>query len=83
MFIWNLAQSNELSICFIHKIKILKNTDKSESESHFRNFLVNYSKLLGSKLPSITDGVHRNENFVAIIPVIQLFQTFSKKKKKL
>ena len=29
--------------------------------------------------PSITDGVHRNENFVEIIPV---FSTFSKKKEK-
>ena len=29
--------------------------------------------------PSITDGVHRNENFEEIIPV---FSTFSKKKKK-
>ena len=28
--------------------------------------------------PSITDGVHRNENFVAIIPV---FSNFLKKKK--
>ena len=27
--------------------------------------------------PSITDGVHRNENFEEIIPVFQLFQTFS------
>ena len=29
--------------------------------------------------PSITDGVHRNENFVEIIPV---FSTFKKKRKK-
>ena len=30
--------------------------------------------------PSITDGVHRNENFVEIIPDFQLFEAFSKKK---
>ena len=29
-----------------------------------------------AQYPSITDGVHRNENFVEIIPV---FSTFSKK----
>ena len=33
-------------------------------------------------IPSITDGVHRNENFMEIIPVFLLFQTFSKKKQK-
>ena len=36
-------------------------------------------------LPSITDGVHRNENFVEIIPVFSTFSTFSnffKKRKK-
>ena len=32
--------------------------------------------------PSITDGVHRNENFVEIFKVFSTFQTFSKKKKK-
>ena len=31
--------------------------------------------------PSITDGVHRNENFVAIIPVFSTFSNFFKKKK--
>ena len=31
-------------------------------------------------VPSITDGVHRNENLVEIIPV---FSTFSKKKKEI
>ena len=40
---------------------------------------IEYSELLGFK-PNITDGVHRNDNFVEIIPV---FSTFSKKKKKL
>ena len=29
--------------------------------------------------PSITDGVHRNENFVAIIPVFSTFSNFKKK----
>ena len=32
--------------------------------------------------PSITDGVHRNENFVEIIPVFSTFSNFLKKKKK-
>ena len=32
--------------------------------------------------PSITDGVHRNENFVEIIPVFSTFSNFFKKKKK-
>ena len=33
--------------------------------------------------PSITDGVHHNENFVEIIPVFSTFSNFFKKKKKL
>ena len=34
--------------------------------------------------PSITDGVHRNENFVEIIPVFfHFFKIFQKKKKKI
>ena len=33
-------------------------------------------------LPSITDGVHCNENFVEIIPVFSTFSNFFKKKKK-
>ena len=32
--------------------------------------------------PSITDGVHRTENFVEIIPVFLTFSNFFKKKKK-
>ena len=31
--------------------------------------------------PSITDGVHRNENFVEIIPVFSIFSNFFQKKK--
>ena len=31
--------------------------------------------------PSITDGVHRNENFEEIIPVFSTFSNFKKKKK--
>ena len=33
--------------------------------------------------PSITDGVHRNENFVEIIPVVSTFSNFFKKEKKI
>ena len=33
--------------------------------------------------PSITDGVHRNENLVEIIPVFSTFSNFFKKKKKM
>ena len=36
--------------------------------------------LLGLGL-SITDGVHRNENFVEMIPVFSTFSNFFKKKK--
>ena len=32
-------------------------------------------------MPSITDGVHRNENFEEIIQVFSTFSNFSKKKK--
>ena len=32
--------------------------------------------------PSITDGVHRNENLVEIIPVFSTFSNFFKKEKK-
>ena len=32
--------------------------------------------------PSITDGVHHNENFVEIIPVFSTFSNFFKKKEK-
>ena len=32
--------------------------------------------------PSITDGVHRNENFVEIIPVFSTLSNFFKKRKK-
>ena len=38
---------------------------------------------LFSVTPSITDGVHRNENLVEIIPVFSTFSNFFKKKKKL
>ena len=31
-------------------------------------------------IPSITDGVHRNENLVEIIPVFSTFSNFFKKK---
>ena len=47
-------------------IKMLLKIDKIEIISH----------------PSITDGVHRNENFVEIIPVFSTFSNFFKKKKK-
>ena len=33
--------------------------------------------------PSITDRVHRSENFVEIIPVFSTFSNFFKKKKKI
>ena len=36
----------------------------------------------GCCYPSITDGVHQNENFVEIIPVFSTFWNFKKKKKK-
>ena len=32
--------------------------------------------------PSITDGVHRNENFAEIIPFFSTFSNFFKKRKK-
>ena len=32
-------------------------------------------------IPSITDGVHRNKNFVEIIPVFSTFGNFFQKKK--
>ena len=32
--------------------------------------------------PSLTDGVHRNENFVEIVQVFSTFSNFFKKKKK-
>ena len=37
---------------------------------------------LNSFIPSITDGVHRTENFAEIIPVFSTFSNFFKKKKK-
>ena len=36
-----------------------------------------------SSQPSITDGVHRNENFEEIIPVFSTFSNFFKKKKNM
>ena len=33
--------------------------------------------------PSITDGIHRNENLVDIIPVFSTFSNFFKKKKNI
>ena len=33
-------------------------------------------------IPSITDGVHRNENFMEIIPVFSTFSNFFNKKNK-
>ena len=41
--------------------------------------------ILGNLLninPSITDGAHRNENFVEIIQVFSTFSNFLKKEKK-
>ena len=40
-----------------------------------------YETLFTMSDPSITDGVHRNENFVEIIPVFSTFSNFLKKKK--
>ena len=40
-----------------------------------------YEKYVGNR--SITDGVHRNENFVKIIPVLTTFSNFFKKEKKI
>ena len=37
-------------------------------------------RLLFMLNPSITDGVHRNENFMEIIPVFSSFSNFFKKK---
>ena len=51
------------------------------------DMLIDASKLQYKKQqkipkPSITDGVHRNENLVEIIPVFSTFSNFFKKKKK-
>ena len=45
---------------------------------------IDFSSFLGlfSYIPSITDGVHGNENFVEIIPVFSTFSNFFKTKKK-
>ena len=44
--------------------------------------LSNFNPILGT-VPSITDGVHRKDNFVEIIPVFSIFSNFFKRKKKL
>ena len=43
-----------------------------------RDFMIIIASSIG---PSITDGVHRNENLVEIIPVFSTFSNFFKKKK--
>ena len=40
------------------------------------------SKKSKQAIPSITDGVHRTENFVDIIPVFSTFSNFFTKKEK-
>ena len=53
----------------------------------FSLFFLNASLIGGTRavidcFPSITDGVHRNKNFVEIIPVFSTFSNFFKEKKK-
>ena len=43
---------------------------------------VHYSYCFMQCVPSITDGVHRNENFEEIIPVFSTFSNFFKQNKK-
>ena len=43
-----------------------------------KEYLIQVTKFKKYKTPSITDGVHHNENLAEIIPV---FSTFSNKKK--
>ena len=51
---------------------------------YFLQFFPHFYSHLSSRLciPSITDGVHHNENLVEIIPVFSTFSNFFKKKKK-
>ena len=46
------------------------------------NYMIEKILISVGQNPSITDGVHRKENFVEIIPVFSTFSNFFKKKKK-
>ena len=46
-----------------------------------RNYTT-YTLNKNTAIPSITDGVHRNENLVEIIPVFSTFSNLFKRKKK-
>ena len=50
-------------------------------ENELRNQMKQAETDVHCAVPSITDGVHRNENFVEIIPVFSNFSNFFKKKK--
>ena len=55
----------------------------SQSIETSQNFSVTINKMAqNSPTPSITDGVHRNENFVEIIPVFSTFSNFFNTKQK-
>ena len=56
-----------LDCCFVNKYRLSQKNCKKN-----KNWM-----------PSITDGVHRNENFVEIIPVFSTFSNFFKKKKNI
>ena len=63
-------------------------TEKVSSDIDYRpvhlynSLLTREQSVLFAFAPSITDGVHRNENVVEIIPVFSTFSNFFKKKKK-
>ena len=80
--------------CVSHKFRTLKRTSSMEKNRNCsaRFFLESIVGLSSDNLvkiieqgdlvtlePSITDGVHRNENFVEIIPVFSTLSNFSKK----
>ena len=58
---------------YINVRKLFKGGNYSRAETIWGNTIINVT-------PSITDGVHRNENLVEIIPVFSPFSNFFKKK---
>ena len=61
-----------------NRILILIYNSTFKRDHEYLNFL---SYNFYGRNPSITDGVHRKDNFVEIIPVFSIFSNFFKKKK--
>ena len=68
-------------VCFYFHLESVYTSTFHFLLSNHQTWRINFCLFLWCR-PSITDGVHRNENLVEIIPVFSTFFNFFKKRKK-